>query len=64
MLILTCKVDDSIMVGDNIEIKLMSIGNGQKARIGIQAPREIPVHRMKIYQRIQKEKEDEGNPEV
>lgn len=71
MLVLTCKVGDSIMIGDDIEVKLMEIGNGKKARIGIQAPREIPVHRMKIYQRIQreifaanKEKEDEGSSEV
>jgi len=55
MLILSRQKDESIMIGDNIEIFIADIRGG-KVRVGITAPREIPVHRKEIYEAIQKEK--------
>jgi len=55
MLILTRRVDESIMIEDNIEVKILGIKGGQ-VRIGFEAPAEIPIHRAEIYERIQEEK--------
>lgn len=55
MLILTRRPGESIRIGDNIEIMVVDNDRGG-ARIGVKAPRDIPVHREEIYQRIQKEK--------
>src|SRR4028118_999751 len=55
MLVLTRKSNQSIMIGDEIEISVLSI-MGEKVRIGIQAPREIPVFRKEVYLEIQAER--------
>ena len=55
MLVLTRKSNQSIMIGDEIEISVLSI-MGEKVRIGIQAPRDIPVFRKEVYLEIQAEK--------
>ena len=55
MLVLTRKSNQSIMIGDEIEITVLSI-MGEKVRIGIQAPREIPVFRKEVYLEIQAER--------
>lgn len=52
MLVLTRKATQSIMIGDDVEVWLLSI-MGEKVRLGIQAPREIPVFRKEIYLEIQ-----------
>jgi carbon storage regulator len=52
MLVLTRKSNQSIMIGDDIEVSVLSI-MGEKVRIGIQAPREIPVFRREVYLEIQ-----------
>ena len=57
MLILTPHVDQSIIIGDNIVIKILSNTAGQ-VRIGIEAPKNIPVHRDEIYRKIQKSKQE------
>jgi len=57
MLILTRHVDQSIIIGDNIVIKILSNTAGQ-VRIGIEAPKNIPVHRDEIYRKIQKSKQE------
>ena len=54
MLVLTRKSNQSIMIGDDIEISVLSI-MGEKVRIGIQAPRDIPVFRKEVYLEIQRE---------
>ena len=54
MLVLTRKSNQSIMIGDEIEVSVLSI-MGEKVRIGIQAPREIPVFRREVYLEIQQE---------
>jgi carbon storage regulator len=55
MLVLTRKSNQSIMIGDDIEISVLSI-MGEKVRIGIQAPRDIPVFRKEVYLEIQAER--------
>ena len=57
MLVLTRKANQSIMIGDEIEISVLSV-MGDKGRIGIQAPRSIPVYRREVYVAIQREREE------
>ena len=59
MLVLTRKSNQSIMIGDDIEISVLSI-MGEKVRIGIQAPRDIPVFRKEVYLEIQHERAGES----
>jgi carbon storage regulator len=54
MLVLTRKSNQSIMIGDDIEISVLSVV-GEKVRIGIQAPQNIPVFRTEIYLEIQRQ---------
>ncbi len=61
MLVLTRKSNQSIMIGDDIEVSVLSI-MGEKVRIGIQAPRDIPVFRKEVYLEIQSERQQEIAP--
>lgn len=61
MLVLSRQRDESIMIGDNVEITIVDV-RGDKVRLGITAPKEIPVHRREIYDAIQREKAEEGHP--
>jgi carbon storage regulator len=54
MLVLSRQRDESIMIGDNIVITIVDI-RGDKVRLGINAPAEIPVHRQEVYEAIQRE---------
>lgn len=54
MLVLSRQRDESIMIGDNIVITIVGI-RGDKVRLGINAPSEIPVHRAEVYEAIQRE---------
>lgn len=54
MLILTRRVNEKLMVGDNVTVSVLSI-NGNQVRIGITAPRQVPVHREEIYQKIKQQ---------
>src|SRR5919198_429609 len=58
VLVLTRKSNQSIMIGDDIEVSVLSI-MGEKVRIGIQAPRDIPVFRKEVYLEIQQERAQE-----
>jgi carbon storage regulator len=55
MLVLSRQRDESIIIGDNIVITIVDI-RGDKVRLGIAAPTEIPVHREEVYEAIQREK--------
>jgi carbon storage regulator len=59
VLVLTRKSNQSIMIGDDIEVSVLSI-MGEKVRIGIQAPRDIPVFRKEVYLEIQQERAAEA----
>lgn len=54
MLVLTRKIDQSIMIGDQIRIVVVDV-RGDQVKIGIDAPRDIMVHRQEVYQEIQAE---------
>ncbi|MBA3300270.1 MAG: carbon storage regulator CsrA [Thermoleophilaceae bacterium] len=59
MLVLTRKSNQSIMIGDEIEITVLAV-MGEKVRVGIEAPRSVPVFRKEVYLEIQAE-QGEGN---
>ena len=54
MLVLSRQRDETIMIGDDIEITIVDI-RGDKVRLGITAPTEIPVHRKEVYEAIRRE---------
>ena len=54
MLVLSRHRDESIMIGDNVVITIVDI-RGDKVRLGIDAPQDIPVHRQEVYDAIQRE---------
>jgi carbon storage regulator len=60
MLVLTRKSNQSIMIGDDIEVTVLSV-MGEKVRIGIAAPRTIPVFRKEVYLEIQQERVTSGD---
>lgn len=57
MLILTRKVGESIMIGEDVEVKVLGLRAGQ-IKIGIEAPKDLKVHREEIYERTRAEQED------
>ncbi len=62
MLVLSRQRDESIMIGDNVEIIIVDV-RGDKVRLGITAPKDIPVHRREIYDAIQREKNEKKEPQ-
>ncbi|MFN2616854.1 MAG: carbon storage regulator CsrA [Thermoleophilaceae bacterium] len=56
MLVLTRKSNQSIMIGDEVEVSVLAI-MGEKVRIGIEAPRSVPVFRKEVYVEIQRDRE-------
>jgi carbon storage regulator len=60
VLVLTRKSNQSIMIGDDIEISVLAV-MGEKVRIGIEAPRSVPVFRREVYVEIQKDPDDDGD---
>ena len=58
MLVLSRKKDEKIIIGDNITIMVIEI-RGDKVRLGIEAPREVTVHRQEVYEAIQREQDEQ-----
>ena len=60
MLVLSRSKDESIIVGDNIEIMVVGI-NRNEIQLGINAPKSVPVHRKEVYSRICRERDGNGS---
>ncbi len=60
MLILTRRTGEMLNIGDNIQVTVLGI-KGNQVRIGIDAPKDVPVHREEIYEKIKHEEIEEGN---
>ncbi len=63
MLILTRRISESIIIGDNVKITVLGV-KGNQVRLGIDAPKDLSVHREEIYERIKHEKEDGVAPKT
>lgn len=61
MLILTRRVGETFMIGDDVNVTVLGV-KGNQVRLGINAPRDVAVHRQEIYIRVQYEKDNPPNP--
>ena len=61
MLVLSRQRDETIMIGDNVEVTVVDI-RGDKVRLGISAPKELAVHRKEVYEAIKREQKSQQPP--
>jgi carbon storage regulator len=59
MLILTRRVGETVMIGDDVTITVLGV-KGNQVRVGINAPKSVAVHREEIYERIKREQQSDG----
>ncbi len=62
MLILTRRVGETLMIGDELTVTVLGV-KGNQVRIGVNAPKDVSVHREEIYMRIQSEKDNDNEPQ-
>jgi carbon storage regulator len=63
MLILTRRIGETLVVGDEVTVTVLGV-KGNQVRLGVNAPKDVAVHREEIYERIQKEKQDKAQSET
>ncbi|OOF61995.1 carbon storage regulator CsrA [Rodentibacter sp. Ppn85] len=63
MLILTRKVGESVLIGDDISITVLNV-RGNQVKLGLQAPKEVSVHREEIYQQIKKKQDESSSDDL
>lgn len=61
MLILTRRVGETVMIGDNVTVTVLGV-KGNQVRLGVNAPKDVSVHREEIYERIKQEGSGDSNP--
>ncbi|HRP87413.1 MAG TPA: carbon storage regulator CsrA [Gammaproteobacteria bacterium] len=61
MLILTRRVGETVVIGDEVQVTVLGV-KGNQVRLGVTAPRDVSVHRQEIYERIRKEQAGEAGP--
>ncbi|MEW5251424.1 carbon storage regulator CsrA [Microbulbifer discodermiae] len=59
MLVLTRRIGENLRIGTNVSVRVLGV-TGNQVRVGIEAPKSLPVHREEIYARIQKERESDN----
>jgi carbon storage regulator len=61
MLILTRRVGETVMIGNEVTVTVLGV-KGNQVRIGVNAPKDVAVHREEIYERIKREEDQDGRP--
>ncbi|HEY9149784.1 MAG TPA: carbon storage regulator CsrA [Gammaproteobacteria bacterium] len=63
MLILTRRVGETLMIGDEVTVTVLGV-KGNQVRIGVNAPKDVSVHREEIYERIKREQDEDNSQEI